>query len=147
MKIIKANLWDSQFDNMIRVIPTNCTVKRNGDAVMGRGVARQAAIKYPELPKELGRAVEYAGCRVVFLSVDNTKFFAFPTKRHWSEDSSLSLIFHGAYQLKDLASSLDLMGYKVVLPLLGCGNGGLSKEDVKPLLSEILFEDKFILVE
>jgi len=44
----KINLWEYPAD--ARVITTNGFVKNNGEAVMGRGCAREAARKYPRLP-------------------------------------------------------------------------------------------------
>lgn len=42
-------------------ITTNGFVKRNGECVMGKGCAKQAAVKYPGLTKDLGTAIRANG--------------------------------------------------------------------------------------
>ena len=51
MKEVFGDLWE--FDGII-AITTNGFVKRDRTCVMGRGCARQAAVRFPELPRKLG---------------------------------------------------------------------------------------------
>jgi O-acetyl-ADP-ribose deacetylase (regulator of RNase III) len=56
----------------------------------------------------------------------------FPTKRHWRQRSRLDDIKVG---LQDLASVVrERQVRSVAVPALGCGLGGLSWDDVRPLI-------------
>ena len=50
MKEVFGDLW--KFDGII-AITTNGFVKRDRTCVMGRGCARQAAVRFSELPRKL----------------------------------------------------------------------------------------------
>ena len=52
MKEVKGDIWKSDCD--IIAITTNGVVKKNGELVMGRGIASQAKQRYPDIPKILG---------------------------------------------------------------------------------------------
>lgn len=51
MKEVYGDIWEYHKQGYWIVITTNGFVKKNGCAVMGRGVAKQAVTKYPSLPK------------------------------------------------------------------------------------------------
>lgn len=62
-----GNLWDfyrTESDCFI-VIPTNGVLKSNGEAVMGAGLAKQAAQRFPTLPQLLGQAIRHTGNRLL----------------------------------------------------------------------------------
>ena len=62
----------------------------------------------------------------------------FPTKGHWKARSRLPDIQSG---LTDLVRTIRDLGIKsIALPPLGCGHGGLSWSDVRPMI-ELAFED------
>ena len=44
-------------DAQALVCTTNLTIKRNGDLVMGAGIAKEFAIRWPHLPKDWGNRV------------------------------------------------------------------------------------------
>ena len=56
----------------------------------------------------------------------------FPTKRHWKEKSKIEDIESG---LKSLIKEIKRLGIKsIAVPPLGCGNGGLDWDEVRPLI-------------
>lgn len=144
-----GNIWDMQGDTI--VITTNGTVKKNGECVMGRGIALEAKEKYPWIPKYLGSAISLYGNQVYALGaipseVDNRGWkylLSFPVKHNWQEKADLQLIEDSAEGLFEMAKALDLKD--ILVPRPGCGNGQLSWEDVKPIL-ETYFDDRFIMV-
>lgn len=128
------NIWDMEG---IKVIPTNLQVKKNGEAVMGAGLAKQAAERYPDLPKELGKYMTYGGLRRVhYLAFQNV--LVFPTKNHWKDPADLQLIKDMATDTADWLWSIagDNLFVTLLVPKLGCGLGGLDWSVVKPLLQE-----------
>jgi len=72
----------------------------------------------------------------------------FPTKRHWRQKSRLEDIQSGLQALVQDVRSREICS--IAIPPLGCGNGGLSWADVKPLIIqafEPLSEVEVVLFE
>ena len=140
MKEAIGNLWKAK-PSFIKCITTNGDVKKNGELVMGRGIALQAKQRYPELPKLIGNCVKNNGNKVHYFKEYN--IISFPTKIHWREKSNINLIVHSCYELNTL---LDGLNKQVVLPRPGCGNGGLDwKTKVKPVISMILIDKVWVI--
>lgn len=127
---ICSDLWDYTAD--CRVITTNGSIKRNGQAVMGRGIAAQAAIRYPELPLLLSRSIKKQGNHLYMLG----DLCMFPVKHNWWEQADILLIQRSAEELAELANMYSSKVFASPRP--GCGNGGLLWRDVKPILESIL---------
>jgi hypothetical protein len=124
-------------------ITTNGTVKKNGECVMGRGVALEAKKRWPAVPLVLGNAVNAFGNIVQSIYViDYWSLVAFPVKHNWWEKADLDLIARSCGQLVDLA---DDCWECVALPRPGCGNGSLDWQEVKPVLGKLL-DDRFVIV-
>ena len=135
MREVTGNLWTYPAD--FRVITTNGVVRRDGACVMGRGCAREAALRYPSLPKLLGARLRQKGNHVHFFSDLELNaregLFTFPVKHHWQEPADLDLIRRSAEEF-----GRQLLGSGVyVLPRPGCGNGQRTWEEVRPLLAEL----------
>lgn len=131
------------------VIPTNLTVKRDGSAVMGAGVALEAARRWLWLPLSLGARLQrdrQRACTTFFETGDSFAVICLPTKRDWRKPADLDLI---RIEAGRLAMYADLTGWQTIaLPRLGCGlkTGQLDWEtQVRPLLSAIL-DSRFIVV-
>lgn len=124
---VQGNLWSYAAD--FRVITTNGSRRSDGRAVMGRGCAREAALRYPTLPLQLGRRLQRLGNRVHFFAEFN--LFTFPVKHRWMDDADPSLIVDSVGQF----SNQLLESCEYVMPRPGCGNGGLVWEDVRSLLA------------
>ena len=145
MKEIKGNIWDFWEKGHWIVIPTNGSVKKNGEAVMGRGLALQAKEKIPELSKELGeRLKEYGNFVFVF---SKFRIITFPVKHFWFEKADSGFIEKSCLELKEIFRyNLSRIPLPLYLPRVGCGNGKLNWEDVKPILERHL-DDRFIVVK
>lgn len=139
MKIATGDLWNFQG---FRVIPTNCSYNRLIHATMGVGVSRQAADKYPGLKSALGKRLKETNRAPLVHVFPEWQLICFPTKRYWSDRSSMALIHSGLRQLAELAGEYA----PIYLPLLGCGYGELSEEMVLPSLEKYL-DDRFTLVK
>ena len=61
LKIIKKDIWDIHNFGETIVVTTNGTVRRDGCAVMGAGVAKEAKERYPNFPFELGYRLKEHG--------------------------------------------------------------------------------------
>ncbi len=141
MKEIKGNIWDFHKKGHWIVITTNGTVKANGEAVMGRGIALQAKRRYPDIPKLLGENIRKYGNRPYQLFP--YRVITLPVKFHWRTKADLNLIREGLIQISDILFHFGHKKVYMVRP--GCGNGQLDWEDVKPVLERFL-GDRFVIV-
>lgn len=139
MREVRGNLWTYPAD--WRCITTNGFVKTSGHAVMGRGCALEATMKYPSLSGQLGILINNFGNRVHIFNRYN--LFTFPVKHDWKNKADIQLIERSAKELRDFADELKIKS--IVVPRPGCGNGGLSWEEVKPVL-EPYFDNRFIII-
>lgn len=144
MKEISGNLFDFPCEAIC--ITTNGTVKKDGCAVMGRGVALVAKTKWDGLDLILGNQLAVFGNHVAPLKWDGTSnkcIVNFPVKDAWFNDAKMDLIKQSCDELVSLAT---IQEWKVVvLPRPGCGNGNLKWEDVKPEIEKRL-DDRFIVI-
>lgn len=111
----------------------------NTVGVMGKGIALEFKKKYPDVFKIYQKACEEKRLDIGKLLLWRSKtksILMFPTKKHWRNPSKLEYIEAGLVQF---AKSWDAMHIdSVAFPKLGCGNGGLKWEDVKPLMEKHL---------
>lgn len=149
MKIIKKNIWLSELYSSI-CIPTNGVIKKDGNSTWGAGIAKQAAIRWPKLPKihanflkEKGHSVGYIAN--IFLNEKIIKLFTFPTKFHWKDKSDIKLIERSANQLVDISQQDEYKNEYFAIPAPGCGCGGLEYSEIFPKLEKILIGNRFIV--
>ena len=142
---LKTNLWDCITDKYtIPVITTNGSLKRNGEAIMGRGVAYEAAYRYPNLPEMLGRKILEAGNKVHMFNLGIGKMIiTFPVKYQYFMRADLDLISRSVDELRSLAE-IDST-FKFYLPRPGCGNGKRDWiNEIKPIVERL--PDNVIIV-
>ena len=133
------DIWDYHGKAIIAVT-TSGSLTRAGNAVMGRGVARQAALRFPQLPEKLGALLREHGNHVHLLGEG---IVSFPVEESAWACPELRLISRSALELRQLA---DREGWvRVVVPRPGCGGGGLDWREVRPLLDGH-FDDRFLVV-
>jgi hypothetical protein len=136
---VVGNIWECAGAPVI-VITTNGSLTRDGRAIMGRGVARQAAEKYPEIPAVLGKLLSAGGNHVFDLG---NGIVTFPVEETAWSLSDLRIIARSASELRDL---VDASGWRrIVVPRPGCGGGGLAWQDVRPLLAP-WFDERFVII-
>ena len=141
MKEIIGNIWDQKDADAI-CVTTNGVIKSNGQLVMGKGIALEAAKRFPDLPRVFGRLVNTFGNNVYPYIAGGFTIFSFPTKHHWKDNSDIELIKKSAQQLVERTVT-----YKhIYLTRPGCGCGGLEWQNVRNVLDSI-FDDRFIVVE
>lgn len=114
--------------------------------VMGKGVALQFKLAFPEMFKAYQRACRshevQLGKMFVYvqpsISGPDRIIINFPTKNHWRENSQISYIKDG---LKSLIQEVKNRKIKsIAIPPLGCGMGGLNWAEVYPLIRESFHE-------
>ncbi|MHB8056391.1 MAG: macro domain-containing protein [Desulfuromonadaceae bacterium] len=134
-----GDIWEYGATSVI-VITTNGSVTRDGRAIFGRGVARQAAIRHPGLAEKLGRLLAEQGSHVFDLGCG---IVAFPVEETPWSLPDLRIVARSAQELRQLADNSGLV--RIVVPRPGCGGGGMAWKDVKPILAP-WFDDRFIVI-
>ena len=144
MKVIKGNIWDYNKKGHCIVIPTNGTIKNNGEAVMGCGLALQAKERFEQLARNIGEDISYTGNYIFAYDYGKAILLTFPVKNNWRDNADILLIKTSAKQLVSWGETYkDHIFY---LPKIGCGAGNLNWEDVEPILDKYL-DDRFIVVD
>ena len=128
---VKGDLFESPAKVLVNTV--------NTVGVMGKGIAKTFKEVYPEMFRE------YQGfCRDGSLTVGKLWLYKtphkwilnFPTKQHWRGKSRLEYIEAG---LDKFAATYDRkLLLQVSFPMLGCGNGELDWDDVRPLMDKYL---------
>ncbi len=140
---LPEGIWDAV------CVTTNGMLKANGCAVMGKGIALEADIKF-HISGLLGQYLYENGNHCFDMGLytyfgKQYHIITFPTKHDWRYKSDINLIRQSCEELTDIANKLKLA--KVYLPKPGCGCGGLNwTHDVSPVLSEYLVDDRFFIV-
>src|SRR5258706_2483754 len=139
---IEGDLWQAHALGDWIAITTNPVINTLGELVMGRGVALQAAQRFPTLPKVLAQHIKTNGNHVAAFPA--YKIIAFPVKHHWRHAASPLLIERSAQELVKLDG---LVRRPIYMVRPGCGNGKLEWEAVKKIIGPILVGDDYIVVE
>lgn len=140
MRESRGDLWDF-LGRAVVAVTTHGVVNRQGEALMNRGCARQAAERFPDIPIRLGELIRSDGNNVYELGHG---LVSFPVEETPYGLSDPVLIERSCQQLVSLA---DDRGWTlVVMPRPGCGGGGLLWADVRPLLLRH-FDSRFLIVD
>lgn len=130
-----GNLLEADVEALVNTV--------NTVGVMGKGIALQFRRAFPENYEAYKRACSRNEVQPGRMFVVPTGGLAgprfiinFPTKRHWKAGSRLSDIEAG---LKDLVRVIREENIRsIAIPPLGCGNGGLNWEEVRPRILDAL---------
>ena len=131
-----GNLLESNAEALVNTV--------NTVGVMGKGIALQFKNAYPiNFTKyvEACRSGELTTGKLLIIREKNSRvqekiIINFPTKQHWRNPSKYEYITKG---LKELAQAINKYSIKsIAIPPLGCGNGGLHWDIVKPMIENAL---------
>jgi O-acetyl-ADP-ribose deacetylase (regulator of RNase III) len=131
IKYVTGNIFESQAQCLVNTV--NC------EGYMGKGIAYQFKLRYPENNKDYVRA-----CKSGKLHIGTIHYFTeegiwivnFPTKDKWREKSRISYVEVGLDRLVEFIR--DKRPASVAVPPLGCGNGGLDWNEVKGIINDKL---------
>lgn len=147
IKYVTKNIFNTGAD--ILVNPVNTV------GVMGAGLAKQFKKRFPD-----SHADYVYLCKNGFLKIckptinfdfqNDQLICLFPTKKHFSELSSLDNILQGLeYMNSSTFTQVSTpRGESIAFPKLGCGLGGLDWKELRPKMHEILekmnYEEIFV---
>ncbi|WP_250001596.1 macro domain-containing protein [Actinoplanes sp. M2I2] len=128
-----GNLLTSDVEALVNTV--------NTVGVMGKGIALQFKRAFPANFRAYQAACKRGDVRLGHVWAFDTGVLGprrfvlnFPTKQHWRSPSRLEDVSAG---LESLVRTVDEFGIKsIAIPALGCGNGGLSWDQVRPLIEQ-----------
>lgn len=132
MRSMIGDIWSMYGKPLHKVCWTANQIIFNGELVMGAGIAKEAKLRFPDLPRLMAAAI--VGLKEPFYLIEcPQQLIALQTKIHWRDPSPLWLVEESIKRLGKLAAANQTWVYHTVRP--GCGLGGLSfQKQVKPLL-------------
>lgn len=150
--LVVGNMWD-EYDNIMArdgrflITANSYLTKDDYKLAMGRGIAEQAAKRFPTLPRQAGIAVRdrcgHLGEYGVILQPHNIMPVGlFQTKFHYRDISDIDLIMASTGILSVYATSTRAREFHVNFP--GIGYGGLSRDKVLPILMDTLPSNVYI---
>lgn len=131
IKYIEGNIFDSPAQVIVNTV--------NTVGVMGKGIAKECKERYPEMFQLYQQACKSQKLTIGKLMLwygEDRWVLNFPTKIHWRGRSKIEYIEKGLKEFCD--KYIDYNITSVAFPKLGCGNGGLEWNIVKPLMEEYL---------
>lgn len=115
----------------------------NTKGVMGKGIALQFKERFPENYKQYKKACEagevVTGKMFVTesgLLLNPQYIINFPTKEHWKNPSKMKYIHEGLTDLVRVIKEKQITS--ISIPPLGCGNGGLEWNEVRPVIENAI---------
>lgn len=161
MKEIKGDIFELMKNDGVDsiCITTNGIIKSDGSAVMGAGIALEAAKRWPSVAANLGRALGAMGNhpfvmgiigadgyfvnptrKLINAKAYKTLIWSLPTKNEWKDEADMELIKNSCTML--YSRTLELGLKNILMPKIGSGLGKLNWEDVKTVITPIL-DDRF----
>lgn len=135
IRFTNGNLLDANVDALVNAV--------NTVGVMGKGIALMFNERFPENYRVYAAACKAGEVETGRMFVqpvsqpDGPRWIInFPTKQHWRHPSKLEWVREGMAALREVIREKQIRS--IALPPLGCGNGGLDWEVVRPLIEEAL---------
>jgi len=131
----QGNLFHARVEALVNAV--------NTVGVMGKGIALEFKTVLPDNFSAYLAAVKSGSFHVGMILVvpvntaGTVKFVInFPTKAHWRFPSRMEWVEAGLKALHEKISEYNIRS--IALPALGCGNGGLDWNQVRPLIEKEL---------
>lgn len=131
----QGNLLHSDTEAVVNTVNTT--------GVMGKGIALAFKEFYPENFAEYEAACKRGLLKTgrMFVtanrSLDGPRWIInFPTKKHWRRPSRFEWITEGLVDLRQVILNRHIRS--LAIPPLGCGNGGLEWQQVRPVIAAAL---------
>lgn len=132
-----GNLLDADVEAVVNTV--------NTVGIMGKGIALMFKEKFPENFRAYARACEANEVQIGRMFVTESRelfgprwIINFPTKTHWRVNTKIEWVEEGLEDLVRVIREKNIRS--IAIPPLGCGNGGLNWQDVRPLIESALGE-------
>jgi O-acetyl-ADP-ribose deacetylase (regulator of RNase III) len=128
---LESSVFDSPAQTLVNTV--------NTVGVMGKGIAKEFRSRYPDMFREYKRLCDDGKLRLGRLHLwrsDTRWVLNFPTKTTWKLPSKIEYIEAGLAKFVDTYKEIGIAS--VSFPPLGCGNGQLNWDDVRPVMEHHL---------
>jgi len=126
-----TSLMDSTAQTVVNTV--NCV------GVMGKGIAAEFKKRYPDMYKSYRKVCDHQMLepgKLLLWRGDDQWVLNFPTKQHWRSSSKVDWVELG---LQKFVAEYEHRGIKeIAFPKLGCGNGNLDWDVVRPIMERYL---------
>jgi hypothetical protein len=148
---VARDFWLEAESAQVLVCTINTVTRRDGQLVMGAGIAKDFAGHFPWLPDCWGIRTKGIQNNRTYPFVEmrepwnqDPHIVGIHTKFNWKDRSPFKLVERSVKQLFIIAEALNW--HSILMTRPGCGHGGLHWEkQVKPLCETVL-EDRFTIV-
>lgn len=149
MQEVWGDIWEYYEQGAWVIITTNASLTKSGQAVMGRGVALQAAERCPTLRSRLGaflRTIDRSAEAetIPCVAFEDLRLICLPVKWNFYDDAEIELVESGARHCMQLLDELGIATIYSVKP--GCGSGHLDWTLVQAVL-EPIFDQRVTIVD
>lgn len=131
LKYVEGDLFSSPAQVLVNTV--------NTVGVMGKGIALEFKKRYPEMflqyKEKCDKHKLVIGKLMLWYEPDHW-LLQFPTKEHWRNPSKLEYIEKGLMAFVRKYADYNISS--IAFPKLGCGNGELDWNEVKPLMEKYL---------
>lgn len=131
IEYIQGNIFDSPAQVIVNTV--------NTVGVMGKGLALSFKQRYPDMFKKYRVMCEKHQLTIGKLMLcyePDHWVLLFPTKENWRNPSKLEYLEKGLIKFVNTYADKNITS--IAFPKLGCGNGELSWDDVRPLMEKYL---------
>jgi O-acetyl-ADP-ribose deacetylase (regulator of RNase III) len=131
LEYVTGSLFESPAQTLVNTV--------NVVGVMGKGIAADFKKRYPAMYQQyvaFCKSGKFHIGQLWIYRTDHKWILNFPTKGHWRQPSKLEYIDAGLRKFVDTYSEQGIAS--VSFPQLGCGNGGLDWNDVRPIMVKYL---------
>lgn len=132
IRVLIGDVLASQMQTKVNTV--NCV------GVMGKGIAQQFKKLYPEMFEDYVDRCKSAeveeGVPYLYRDLFGNMILNFPTKGHWKSLTNIHKLSEGLDYFVHHCKEWDIES--IAFPPLGCGNGGLTWEQVGPLMYQKL---------
>jgi O-acetyl-ADP-ribose deacetylase (regulator of RNase III) len=131
LTFLRTSLLKSQAQTVVNTV--------NTDGVMGKGLASHFKTRYPDMYRayqDICKRKQLNIGQLWLWKAPDQWVLNFPTKQHWRNPSRIEYIKSGLDKFVRTFEQKQLT--EVAFPRLGCGNGGLDWNDVRPIMEKYL---------
>jgi len=141
MILQQGDMWSVYGKTDLFCITTNSYIRKDGCLVMGRGIAKQAVERIPDIAQQFGRMIMkdcgHMGTYglITWKRRPEQSMAAFQVKRHFKEEADVKLITISTTMLSELATTYSDARFDLNFP--GIGFGRLPRDEVLPIIERL----------
>lgn len=136
----RGDMWSIFGHTDVFLFTGNSYIRKDGALVMGRGIAKQVATRFPEVPYDLGKQIDHLKEYNVLLADkhynEKTNIGVLQVKYHFADAADLALVEESLIILKMWTEEYDEnVRFDINYPAIGYGRRSI--EIIEPMVEEL----------